>query len=394
MGHYNKKKGGAITVDNIYTYMDWRGDLSFTQDEWNEVDSIIFAQMVYVRFENIKNINWDEGITIRNVCKELRKIYKIKGDSNHFSSENSLEERSMNVLLRMGQINRYKDLLLTNFSSNFNEEAQEQYASITIHINKDLMVIAYRGTDDSLVGWKEDFNMFFMENVPAQISARNYADFVISTYRKKCLLTGHSKGGNLAVYSAVRANSKSQLKMIGIYNHDGPGFLDAMIEDRHYQKMLPKIVTIIPESSIVGRLLEHQEDSIIVRSSQNGRMQHDATSWEVKGKEFVRIPDTSKSSKLWDAAISSWLRAMPKEQLQVTVDALFSILTAAEMETKSDLSKDFLKKLPVMLKAMKELDVEAREYLTKTINVFWKESNKTIRTSKRNSEIKSLDLKK
>lgn len=394
MGHYNKKKGGAITVDNIYTYMDWRGDLSFSQDEWNEVDSIIFAQMVYVRFENIKNINWDEGITIRNVCKELRKIYKIKGDSNHFSSENSLEERSMNVLLRMGQINRYKDLLLTNFSSNFNEEAQEQYASITIHINKDLMVIAYRGTDDSLVGWKEDFNMFFMENVPAQISARNYADFVISTYRKKCLLTGHSKGGNLAVYSAVRANSKSQLKMIGIYNHDGPGFLDAMIEDRHYQKMLPKIVTIIPESSIVGRLLEHQEDSIIVRSSQNGRMQHDATSWEVKGKEFVRIPDTSKSSKLWDAAISSWLRAMPKEQLQVTVDALFSILTAAEMETKSDLSKDFLKKLPVMLKAMKELDVEAREYLTKTINVFWKESNKTIRTSKRNSEIKSLDLKK
>ena len=381
-------------MDNIYTYMDWRGDLSFTQDEWNEVDSIIFAQMVYVRFENIKNINWDEGITIRNVCKELRKIYKIKGDSNHFSSENSLEERSMNVLLRMGQINRYKDLLLTNFSSNFNEEAQEQYASITIHINKDLMVIAYRGTDDSLVGWKEDFNMFFMENVPAQISARNYADFVISTYRKKCLLTGHSKGGNLAVYSAVRANSKSQLKMIGIYNHDGPGFLDAMIEDRHYQKMLPKIVTIIPESSIVGRLLEHQEDSIIVRSSQNGRMQHDATSWEVKGKEFVRIPDTSKSSKLWDAAISSWLRAMSKEQLQVTVDALFSILTAAEMETKSDLSKDFLKKLPVMLKAMKELDVEAREYLTKTINVFWKESNKTIRTSKRNSEIKSLDLKK
>lgn len=379
-------------MDDIFSYLDWRGDLLFSQDKVNEVDSLLFAQMIYVRFEDLNGIDWNEGVTIASVCKELKKKYKIKDHS--FSSSNSLEERSVNVILKMGIKRRFQDLILTNFVSNFNEEAQEQYASITIHINKDLMVIAYRGTDDSLVGWKEDFNMFFMENVPAQISARNYADFVISTYRKKCLLTGHSKGGNLAVYSAVRANSKSQLKMIGIYNHDGPGFLDAMIEDRHYQKMLPKIVTIIPESSIVGRLLEHQEDSIIVRSSQNGRMQHDATSWEVKGKEFVRIPDTSKSSKLWDAAISSWLRAMPKEQLQVTVDALFSILTAAEMETKSDLSKDFLKKLPVMLKAMKELDVEAREYLTKTINVFWKESNKTIRTSKRNSEIKSLDLKK
>ena len=381
-------------MDNIDTYMDWRGDLSFTQDEWNEVDSIIFAQMVYVRFENIKNINWDEGITIRNVCKELRKIYKIKGDSNHFSSENSLEERSMNVLLRMGQINRYKDLLLTNFSSNLNEEAQEQYASITIHINKARMIIAFRGTDDSLVGWKEDFNMFFMENVPAQISAMNYVNQVIGRYKKKCFLTGHSKGGNLAVYSAVKAKARCKKNIIAVYNHDGPGFLDAMINDENYQNMLSRITTIIPESSIVGRLLEHQEDYRIVRSSQSGRMQHDATSWEVHGKSFVQSANTSKSSKLWDAAISSWLRAMPREQLQITVDTLFSILTDADLETKTDLNKDFLKKLPVMLKAMKELDAETREYLTKTVNVFWRESNKTIRTSKKMGEIESADVKK
>ena len=182
--------------------------------------------------------------------------------------------------------------------------------------------------------------------------------------------------------------------MIAVYNHDGPGFLDAMIHDENYQAMLSRITTIIPESSIVGRLLEHQENYRIVRSSQSGRMQHDATSWEVHGKAFVQIANTSKSSKLWDAAISSWLREMPREQLQITVDTLFSILTDAELETKTDLNKDFLKKLPVMLKAMKELDVETREYLTKTINVFWKESNKTIRTSKKIPEIRSLEQKK
>ena len=192
-----------IQLDNIYTYMDWRGDLSFFQDEWNEVDSMIFAQMVYLRFENLKHVNWNEGITIASVCKELKKSYKIKGDKNHFTSQNSLEERSMNVILRMGQINRYKDLLLTDFTSNFDEEAQEQYASITIHIGKRLMMIAFRGTDDSLVGWKEDFNMFFMENVPAQISAKNYVNQIAGKYKKQCVLTGHSKGGNLAVYRAV-----------------------------------------------------------------------------------------------------------------------------------------------------------------------------------------------
>lgn len=381
-------------MDNLFSYLNWRGDLLFSQDGWNEVDSLLFAQMSYVRFEDLTGIDWESGLTISCVCKEIRKLYKIKEKSIHFSSSNSLEERSVNVILRMGQSRRFQDLMLTHFVSNFNEVAQEQYASITIHIDKSLMVIAYRGTDDSLVGWKEDFNMLFMENVPAQISAKNYAEMIIGTYKKKCVLTGHSKGGNLAVYSAVRVSSNKQKKIMGVYNHDGPGFLDAMVEDRQYQIMLPKIVTIIPESSIVGRLLEHQEDSMIVRSSQSGRMQHDATSWEVQGKEFVRISDTSKKSKLWDAAISSWLRAMPREQLQITVDTLFSILTDAELETKTDLNKDFLKKLPVMLKAMKELDVETREYLTKTINVFWKESNKTIRTSKKIPEIRSLEQKK
>ena len=383
-----------IQLDNIYTYMDWRGDLSFSQDEWNEVDSMIFAQMVYVRFENLKHVNWNEGITIASVCKELKKLYKIKGDKNHFTSQNSLEERSMNVILQMGQINRYKDLLLTDFTSNFNEEAQEQYASITIHIDNRRMMIAFRGTDDSLVGWKEDFNMFFMENVPAQISAMNYVNQVLGRYKKQCVLTGHSKGGNLAVYSAVKANARCKKRVIAVYNHDGPGFLDAMIHDENYQNMLSRITTIIPESSIVGRLLEHQEDYRIVRSSQSGRMQHDATSWEVRGKFFVQSPNTSKSSKLWDAAISSWLRAMPREQLQVTVDTLFSILTAADLETKTDLNKDFLKKLPIMLKAMKELDAETREYLTKTVNVFWRESNKTIRTSKKTNELESVDVKR
>lgn len=192
----------------------------------------------------------------------------------------------------------------------------------------------------------------------------------------------------------MRSNIRSKKRIAAVYNHDGPGFLDAMMNDVNYQSMLPYITTIIPESSIVGRLLEHQEDYGIVCSSQSGRMQHDATSWEVQGKSFVISPDTSKSSKLWDAAISSWLREMPREQLKITVDALFSILTATDLETKTDLNKEFLKKLPVMLKAMKELDIETREYLTKTVNVFWRESNKTIRTSKKIQDIEHTDVKK
>lgn len=381
-------------MNSIFTYIDWRGDLSFTYSEMNEVDSLIFAQMCYVRFEDLDDVDWKKGITIEEACEKLKRLYQLPADTNLFASENSLEERSMKLIFQMGFSTRYKNLMISDFQSNFDEEDQEQFAAITVHINKSQMVLAFRGTDDSLVGWKEDFNMFFMENVPAQISAKDYVNRIVGKYKKRVCLTGHSKGGNLAVYSAVRANQKYKKKIEAVYNHDGPGFLDSMIEDEEYQRMLPVIKTIIPESSIVGRLLEHQEDYVIVSSSQSGRMQHDATSWEVKGKEFVRISDTSKSSKLWDAAISSWLKKMPKSQLKITVDALFSILDIAEMETKSDLNKDFLKKLPVMLKAMKELDSETREYLTKTVHAFWKESNKTIRTSMKTGEIDSLGEKK
>lgn len=397
-------------MGNMFTYLNWRGDLSFKQDSFNEVDNLIFAQLVYVRFEELVGIDWGSGITIEEATRKFIKLKKIvkakvldnkekdckedKPEGIEIPNEISLIERSMKLLYQMAKTTRYKDLLLTDFKATFDEALVEQFAAITIHIDRKQLVISFRGTDDSLLGWKEDFNMLFMEHVPAQVSAANYTMETFLFYRKQMILTGHSKGGNLAIYAGAFGISKFGKKLKAVYNNDGPGFSKKMINTTSYQKLLPQVITIVPESSIVGMFLEHQEDYFIVQSKQTGRMQHDATSWEILGNQFIHLADTSKVSKKWDTTISSWLEAMSKEQLKVAVDALFTVLMATEAETRTGLSKEFVKKIPTMFKAMKELDADMRENLTKTVIAFWKESNKTIRTTKKNETNKKSIVQK
>lgn len=374
-------------MGNMFTYLKWRGDLSFVQDKFNDVDNLIFAQLVYVRFEELGDVDWKQGITIEDAARLF--ITKRKEDiidTVHTPDENSLLERSMKLLYQLSNTSRFKDLLLSDFRANFNEDIEEQFAAITIHLNKKQLIISFRGTDDSLLGWKEDFNMLFMEHVPAQISAANYAKQSFINYHKQMIFTGHSKGGNLAVYAAASGIGNFGKKLKAVYNNDGPGFSEKMIKKNAYQKILPLMITIVPESSIVGMFLEHQKEYMIVESRQTGRMQHDATSWEIIGKQFIQVEDTSKESKRWDATITSWLESMSKEQLKIAVDALFSVLMATEAETRTDLNKEFIKQIPTMFKAMKELDADMRENLTKTVLAFWKESNKTIRTSRKKTE--------
>lgn len=393
-------------MGNMFSYLNWRGDLSFAQDGFNEVDNLIFAQLVYVRFEDLKEVDWKQGITIKEVTRIFIKQKKIVRNLKlneeekkneiviEIPDEISLVERSMKLLYNMAKTERFKDLLLTDFKATFDEELVEQFAAITIQLNKKQLIISFRGTDDSLLGWKEDFNMFFMEHVPAQISAAKYAMDIFTFYHKQMILTGHSKGGNLAIYAAASGISEFGGKLKAVYNNDGPGFSEKMIKKNAYQRILPRMITIVPESSIVGMFLEHQEDYYIVQSMQTGRMQHDATSWEILGNKFIQVGDTTQISKKWDATVSSWLAAMSKEQLKIAVDALFTVLMATEVETRTGLTKDFVKKIPIMFKTMKELDADMRENLTKTAIAFWKETNKTIKTSKKNIEIRKTLVQK
>lgn len=357
---------------NMLDYLDWRGDLTFEHDAFNEVDNLILSQMSYGPLE--------EAVTKRISVKEAAEIFFDRYDTKQLEMMDSQQIRASKVLEAMRISKRFQNCMLDCYVAQTDLEAQKQFAAITIDIMTDVLFIAFRGTDNTLVGWKEDLTMCYASHLQVQKDALAYFEMVAQKYpEKKFLLGGHSKGGNLAVYAAVMCSTELKQRIIRVYNNDGPGFRRDIIDSAEYQEILPKVRTIVPESSIVGMLLEHKEAYTVVRSSQSGGMQHDATSWEVLGRHFVYLDHTSTGSKRIDSTITAWLEDMTTEEMQIVVDALFSVLMAAGFSTVSAISKEPLKNATALLREMSHLDAETRKYILSAVSALVREGNRTMR---------------
>lgn len=370
---------------NIIDYLEWRGDLSMEADSFNEVDNLLFSQISYVDFEEIVGgIASNQNCTIGKAFTKYKKLHKLtKKEKNEDKKQFLARRRGLESFEKMSLSARMKDMTLTCYESYVDFKTETQFAAITVLMTEDSMYVAFRGTDNTIVGWKEDFNMFFSHHVQAQLDALDYLNKVAKLYpERKIIVGGHSKGGNLAVYASVMCSQEIKDRIVKVYNNDGPGFRREMLERTEYQEMLPKIHTIVPESSIVGMLLEHEEEYTIVASSQSGGLQHDGSSWEVMGKNFVYLEKTSKASQTVDRAITSWISDMTEEQMKIVVDSLFTVLDEAEISTIEDFQKDPIRNTRIIVKGMKELDETARKNILKTLNDFVREGNKAIRRKK------------
>lgn len=357
-------------------YLDWRGDLSFNQSQFNEVDNLILSQMCYAPFEKMSFVKEGKKAKLSEVADEYFEYYNTK----RRKKMDTQEVRATDVLEKMAQTRRFRDCELSNYISQTDIQVEKQFAAVTIDLQTDAIYVAYRGTDNTIVGWKEDFNMCYSSNLVAQVDALHYFERIAELYPdKKFFLGGHSKGGNLATYAAIMCESELKERIIRVYNNDGPGFRKDIIETEKYRETLPKIRTIVPESSIVGMLLEHQEEYTIVRSTQSGGMQHDATSWEILGRHFVYLESTSEGSKRIDSTISGWLNGMEPEELKAAADALFSILMEAGFDTVSSIQKEPLRNALTLLRKMNHLDAETRKNITFVVSALVKEGNKAVR---------------
>lgn len=264
-------------MSNILDYIKWRGDLTIQNDPFNEIDSLILSRFSYLPFDGI--IEENEVVTIRELNERFQ-----KQDKNNI---NILWDDDINLFPLMGNSKRFGEMKATKYSNKLNVEEELQFSAITILVPDDTIFISYRGTDNTIVGWKEDFNMGFKSHVGAQIDSVKYLEEIADKYPKNNIrIGGHSKGGNLAVYSAVFATEKTKNRIIKIYNNDGPGFDDEISESNNYKQMITKVNTYIPQESIFGMLLNHKEKYIVVRSTQKGVMQHDVYSWQLLGKKF------------------------------------------------------------------------------------------------------------
>lgn len=361
---------------NMITYLDWRGDLSFVQSRFNEVDNLILAQMCYAPFEELVCGDGSNPRTVGDVADDY--FYKYPEEVRKLMDSQAM--RATEVLVKMAHTTRYKDCKLSFYQSHTDVASEIQFAALVIDIGTDAIYLAFRGTDNTLIGWKEDFNMCYASHLLAQKEAFQYFKTVAEHYpEKKFFLGGHSKGGNLAAYAAIMCEPDLKERIIRVYNNDGPGFRKDIIETSQYREILPKIRTIVPESSIVGMLLEHEEEYTVVRSTQSGGMQHDATSWEVLGRHFIYLESVSAGSRRIDSTISAWLSELSQEEMKETVDALFSVLMAAGFSTVSAIQKEPLKNSLMLLREMNHLEPETKKVITNVISALVKEGNRTVR---------------
>lgn len=209
--------------------------------------------------------------------------------------------------------------------------------------------------------------MSFIRPIPSQLEAAEYVNETIKYSRRKIRLGGHSKGGNLAIYAAVKAKPSLKRRIIAVYNNDGPGFDREMIESEEYRQMLPKIKTIVPEHSVVGMLLEHEEKYMIVKSSQTGIMQHDAMSWQVCGNRFETVKSVDRTSRMLNEALSNWINGLSRMQRSEFVETLFAIITSSGAVNLSDLSADRFNFAGSALKMYSSLDRETKIMLRRML---------------------------
>ena len=300
---------------NMFDYLTWRGDLTLSQSPFQDVDSLILSTLAYVFFDGILSESLEETVTIAQAAElyfaRPQEVWK------------SRVEEDWELLKHLAESERFSKMELCGYVNKLDFAAEKQFSALTILTGDGMAFVAYRGTDSSSVGWKEDFNMSFMDTVPSQQEAGIYLCRAAEYFKGKLRVGGHSKGGKLAVFAAAMCPEKVQERIVAVYNHDGPGFREGMLQREGYRTMLPRVQTFVPQSSVIGMLLEHEEEYVVIRSSQKGIMQHDPYSWEILGKDFVRLEALTEKSRLLDRTVKAWLNDLPEEQREKFVDTVY-----------------------------------------------------------------------
>lgn len=362
---------------NMLDYLRWRGDLSFTQSAFNDVDSLILSQIIYIPFEGIvPTVRSTRTVTLKRAAEKFFGMYDEKK-----SSLGALLPKGIFELFKVAAgSRRFENIRLMRYVNKIDHDTEIQFCAVTIVIDEiNEIFIDFRGTDDTIVGWKEDFNMGFMTPVPSQTESVVYFNRIVD----KCIiegqteggcgqlpgirLAGHSKGGNLAVYAATYVKDREDInvrKLIQrVYNFDGPGFDDGVIDSDEYNSIRDKIRTFVPQSSVVGMLLGHKEDYTVVRSNQVGLLQHDALSWEVMGTGFVCLESVTDTSLILDQTLKAWIAGMDSECAERFVNSLFEILNATDAKTLTELVTGKNKSISIIMKAYAGEDEDTKKML-------------------------------
>lgn len=346
---------------NILDYLDWRGDITFDKDAFNRVDALILAQLSYLPFDGFVPDSFSDSVSLADTAAEYD---PEKVDAKQISF---CYMQDQELLKKLGESARFRDLRLTGYVSRTDTSDDSQFSAVTCLLPDRKSFVSFRGTDGSIVGWKEDFNFSYMSETPGQRFAMEYVNAYAMLSEGDLYLGGHSKGGNFAVYAAVFCESPVQNRIKQIFDFDGPGFRDEIAESDAYAAVIPKICSVIPQSSLVGQLLTSNTEHKIVTSKAYGVAQHLAYAWEIMRHDFVYAEELSKLGLFINRTMTGWLKELDDSTRHMLTDAIFDVIQASDTDTFYEMQQHKLRSVRAILKAMRQLEPEQQAVLKQAI---------------------------
>ena len=362
-------------MPDLFDYLTWRGDLSMEQVPLGPVDALILTTLCYVRFHGLVPEGPQGAVCLGQAAKEFLNLPKEE-------RERRVRSRSDEELVtKLMHSDRFAPLELSGYVDRLEADSEMQFSALTVGLGRQGTFVAFRGTDNTLVGWKEDFNMSFQDAVSAQWTARDYLERCAGWFPGRLMVGGHSKGGNLAVFSAAMCRPQVRARVRAVYNHDGPGFTRLVMGSEGYQQLMGRVHTFVPQSSVVGMLLEHQEPYIVVKSRQIGIFQHDPYSWEVLGGDFIRLEGVSEGSRMIDQTVKNWVAGLSPQERGEFVDAVYELLQNTDADKMSEVMQP--KNLLSVLRAFQKEDLGTQRLVAEALGQLVKAAIQTGRELKK-----------
>jgi hypothetical protein len=375
-------------IKNIFDYLATYKHRSFAESAFNPLDGLVFSRLVYLRFERI--VKLPERFSLKKAAKLFAARWRDDNtpyeafvskathcshtffaflrdveNSRFFDEYGWIEDHAL--LTAIAQSRRYAEIQCAFFVNDFNAEEEKQFAAITFFFKSDATLVAFRGTDVSITGWKENLNMAFLTPIPAQTKAVEYLTHIAQQQKRTIRLCGHSKGGNLAVYAAISCAPRIQERIVEVYNYDGPGFDfdQCILTTAAYQAVRNKIHTFVPQVSIVGMLLDITDNFTVVQSAETVMhfKQHDMYSWETANGAFITQKDLAPESKLIRISLMNWIDELSCEQRKELVTTIGILLKASGQNSFPDIIKNLQRSIANISAAWRGLEASQRRTL-------------------------------
>jgi len=358
---------------NIHEYLTWRGDVPFSVSPFNEVDALVLSELAYADFHGVV-AEANQRITI----EQARRLFWEKHTREEIMAQDSYTKTAPFLLDGMAGKARFGGTVMANYYDVIDTNIDIQLAALTFYLPDGTAFVAFRGTDDTVVGWKEDFNLSYMPETEGQRRAAKYLNDHFMSQSVPLRVGGHSKGGNLAMYAAVCAEKAVRDRVIAVYNNDGPGFLKEFTETDAYREMLPRIICTVPEKAVIGTLLDSEAYQHVVKSTANGIYQHDGFSWQVLGNHFVEADSRSGGSVVLESTLHQWLAEQSEEKRRTFVNTLFGLLESTGRATIGEIRGDMPGSLSSMWKMLESMPKEHRETVWNMMSQFIAAGSDTI----------------